>query len=132
MKDDVCTFSPPTPSVSNNAVSVIFDSTHGVDDLPRWSSTAGGKRGKFQRRRIHGFIDCTDQNVTVRLDYLKADGTWATSAKSDTVTAGTTYVLDWLPLAADWRLVTVNGGTGPTTLTFSPFNLTRNPEAGTS
>jgi|GEM_PF-5076783 len=121
-------FTPPTPSVANNAVSVVFDSTRSFASAPS-STTVGDFRGRHPSTRIAGVALCTDQNVTLRLDYLKSDGTWVTGAKSQTCTAGTDQPIDWLASASDWRVVVANGATGPTALTLYGWHITKGDRA---
>jgi hypothetical protein len=64
------------------------------------------------------------------MDYLTDVGAWVTGAKSQVVTAGTDQPIDWLAASADWRLVCVNGGTGPSALTFNGFHLIDDPTSG--
>lgn len=115
-------FTPAAPSLSNNAVNVIFDSTRGFVETPS-STVVGSFRGRFASKRVAGIIASTTQNVTARLDCLKSDGTWETGVTSQTVTAGTPQPIDWLPPTADYRVIEVNGATGPSALTFSSFQL---------
>ena len=122
-------FTPPTPSVSNNALSPVFDSTRGFISAPS-STVVGDFRSRFTRHRIAGVCKSTDQNVTLRMDYLDSSGAWVTGAYSQTVTAGTPQPIDWLPVSADWRVIVLNGATGPTTLELYGWNITPNPESG--
>jgi hypothetical protein len=122
-------FTPATASLSNNAVSPIFDTTYSFIATPS-ATVVGAYRGRHARKRIVGWVVCATQNVTVRLDYLTEAGAWVTGAKSQTVTAGTDQPIDWLANSADWRLVILNGATGPSALTLNGFHLTNNPNPG--
>lgn len=123
-------FTPPAGSTSNSAVSTIFDSTYGFITTPS-TTVVGSYRGRYPRFRIVGWIRCATQDVTARLDYLSEAGAWVTGATTQTVTAGTDQPISWLANSSDWRLVTVNGGTGPSALTFHGFHITDNPDSGT-
>jgi hypothetical protein len=127
---DTFKITPPAVSLSNNATNLVFDTTYSANTAS-WTTTASTLRNMFLRHRIAGFVDATTQNVTVRLDYLKADSTWITSVTTQTVTAGTTQPIDWLPGSADWRVVIVNGATGPSALVLSGWHLSNNPVSGT-
>jgi hypothetical protein len=122
-------FTPPAVSLSNNAVNVVFDSTYGFIGVPS-STVVGPYRGRYSRVRIIGWIVCATQNVTARLDYLTAAGAWVTGAKSQAVAAATDQPIDWVASSTDWRLVIVNGATGPSALTLNGFHLTNNPDSG--
>ena len=122
----------PTVSLANSAVSVVFDSTYGLHTGTPSTTVVGGLRGKFANQRICGVVQSTTQNVTIRLDYLSAAGTWITSASTQAVTAATAQPFDWLPVAADWRVVIVNGGTGPSALTLDGIQLVRGDRASGS
>ena len=123
-------FTPPAASVADNAVSTIFDSTYGLGPVPS-TTVVGNFRGRYPRYRIVGWIRCATQDVTARLDYLSEAGAWVTAANSATVTAGTDKPISWLANSSDWRLVTLNGATGPSALTFHGFHVTDNPDSGT-
>ena len=122
-------FTPPTLSLSNDALNILFDSTRGFASTPS-STVVGNFRGRFPRKRLAGWIVCATQNVTLRLDYLTEAGAWVTGAKSQTVTAGTDQPFDWLPVSADYRLVILNGATGPSALTANGLHLIDNPDPG--
>lgn len=118
----------PTVTLANNGVTYIFDSTAGLTRTP--ASTAGPVRGKFAGYRISGNVGSTDQNVTLRLDYLQTDGTWQTGVSSTTITAGTPQDFDFLPRAPEWRAVLVNGAAGPTTLFVDAYLVEGDRSAG--
>ena len=128
-------FNPPAASLTADYLSLIFDTTRSFIETATNGTTisVGSYRHRHPQKRIIGFIDATTNNVTARLDYLNASGTWSTSAKSATVTAGTTLPINWLANSADWRLVTLNqsAGSEPTVLRFSGFMLVDNPDSGT-
>lgn len=128
---DTFDITPPSVTLANNGVSVVFDTTYSANTASWVSTAAGTLRNQFPRWRIIGWILCTDQNVTARLDYLTDAGAWSTGAKSQTCTAGTEQPISWLANSTDWRLVVVNGATGPTTLTLNGFHLTNNPDSAT-
>jgi hypothetical protein len=131
MSFDTFTFTPPTPVLTDSATNLIFDSTYAMSGRAPSTTVVGPNRGRFARYRIGGYISCSTQNVTLRLDYLTSAGAWDSSpAVSATVTAGTPLPFDYLPIAADWRLVEVNGGTGPSALTFNGIFLSDNPNPG--
>jgi hypothetical protein len=127
---DTFDITPPAVSLSNNAVSVVFDTTYSANTATWASTVVGPLRNQFPRWRIIGWIVCATQNVTARLDYLTDAGAWVTGAKSQTVTAATDQPIDWLASSTDWRLVIVNGATGPSALTLNGFHLTNNPNPG--
>lgn len=104
----------PTVTLANNGITYIFDSTAGLTQTP--AATAGTYRGRYAGNRIVGNLKPTTQDVTLRMDYLNTAGTWDTGISSTAVTAGNTQDFDLLPRSPDYRVVIVNGATGPSAL----------------
>lgn len=119
----------PTVTLANNGVTYIFDSTAGLTQTP--AATAGTKRGKYVGFRINGALACTTQDTTLRLDYLKTDGTWDTGVSSTTITAGAARTdFDFLPRSPDYRVVIVNSATGPDALYIQAYLVKGDRSAG--
>ena len=118
----------PTVTLANNGITYIFDSTAGLTQTP--TSTAGTKRGKYAGYRINGNLDATTQDVTLRLDYLKSDGTWQTGVSSTTITAGTPADFDFLPRSPDYRALILNGAAGPSALFIQAYLVEGDRSAG--
>lgn len=104
----------PTVTLANNGVTVVYDTTYGFGRATS-TTVVGPFRSRRANHRCAGSVTCTDQNVTLRLDGLE-NGAWVTGISSTTVTAGNTQPFDFLSRHPDWRVVIVNGATGPTTL----------------
>lgn len=119
----------PTVTLANNGITYIWDSTCGTIGTPA-STTAGAFRGRYPGRRVAGNCNATTQNVTLRLDYLKTDGSWLTGVSSTTVTAGTAQDFDFLARSPDYRVVIVNGATGPSALYIESYLVTGDRSAG--
>jgi hypothetical protein len=111
---------------------VVFDSTRGLNtsNASVATGTAGlvplstdnrGRRGMFSGGLIRYTALSTTQNVTLLLQVLTGvggvAGDWETqgAAGSVTITAATTAVGEFKPLAPDWRVVVQAGATGPAT-----------------
>lgn len=124
-------FNPPAVVLTNNGVSPLFDSTYSFCTAPS-PTVVGPFRGRRINVRISGVVTSTTQNVTIRLDYLDASGSWVTGATTSAVTAGTPTPFDYLPIAADWRVVILNGATGPSALTAYGLKLINGDRASGS
>lgn len=122
-----CTVAP-----GNSEFVVVFDTTRGLlgsqasvatgnARLVPLSTDAGGRRAAFARPVVEYTALCTTQNVTLLLQVLTGvggvAGDWETQAAagSVTVTAATTAIGEFKPLAPDWRVVVQGGATGPAT-----------------
>lgn len=122
-----------TVAPGNSQFVVVFDSTRGLAlgtqdavasgnaRLIPLSTDAKGRRGSFAGAAVRYTALSTTQNVTLLQQVLTGvggvAGDWETqgSAGSVTVTAGTTAVGEFKPLAPDWQFVVQAGGTGPAT-----------------
>lgn len=89
-------------------------------------STAGTDRGTLAGARIEGSILCTIENLTLVRQILSGTGsTWETVANtteingSQTVTAGTTLPLRWVPSNPDFRMYILAGATPPTAIDYN-------------
>lgn len=109
---------------------VVLDSTRGLITNANASITTGNAYlvpGNFRNRWAGAIIRYTvkavTQNVTATDQILtgvaEAAADWETqgAAGSHTVTAGTTSVIEFKPLAADFRVKIDAGGTAPDSLT---------------
>lgn len=116
-------------TVPGNSESVIpLDSTRGLGSSAASLATGspflapGPYRGRWSGAVVRFTALSTGQNVTVLGRILTGvAGTaadWETqgAAGTMTITAGTTAVHEWKPLAADFQLLVNAGATGPTTL----------------
>lgn len=124
----VATAITPTVVLSNSGITYVYDSTCGLIVAP--TSTAGPYRGRTPGLRVAGNCNSTTQNVTLRLDYLKTDGTWLTGVSSTAVTAGTAQDFDFLARSPDYRVVIVNGATGPSALYIQAYLVKGDRSAG--
>jgi len=102
-----------TTSVSNSAVSTIFNSTYGLIESVT-ANGVGNYRGRYAGSRIVGSVTTGDQAVTLRLRGLE-NGSWVT-LQDTTISATNTQTFDFLPRHPDFLVTIVNGGTGPSTL----------------
>lgn len=111
----------------NSQTVVVFDSTYGsglvnqasVNASTGSSLTPGPYRNRYAGAIVGITVKCTTQNVTLLEEVLtgtagtSSDWEAQGSAGTNTVTAGTTSVLEFKPLAADWRIRVLAGATGP-------------------
>lgn len=113
----------------NSGLVIPFDSTRGPHGMTYAAIAAGGSylapgsmRGKYRAALIRYTVKTTTQNVTgdeqVLTGVAGTSADWETqgAAGQYTVTAGTTTVREFKPLASDWRLLFTAGATGPATI----------------
>lgn len=120
-----------TVKPGNSAFVIPLDSTRGLINGANASIASGStylapgpNRGRWAGAKIMWTANCTTQNVT--LDEQIMTGTAGTSADwetqngssgTHTITAGTTAIGEFKPLAGDFRLLVTAGATGPGALT---------------
>jgi hypothetical protein len=118
-----------TTAPGNNEFVVVLDSTHRLHTGTTASVATGSAylapgayRNAWAGAIVKYTVRSTTQGVTALDQILTGNaGTaadWETQGASGThaVTAGTTTVVEYKPLAADWRLVIQAGATGPSAL----------------
>ncbi len=102
-----------TTSTSNDAVSTIWNSTYGTTQTIS-ATGVGTFRSRYAGQRVVGSLTTGNQAVTLRLSGLE-NGAWVT-IQDTTVASSTTAPFDLLPRHPDYRVLIVNGSTGPSTL----------------
>lgn len=117
------------PSVpSNDGYAHIIDSTRGFAGTPANAATlvatGGDHRGRWAGARLEFSIQVTGQNATLVRQIWNGSAfeTVANTSEingSQTLTAGTTYPVRWVPPTPDWRMYLLAGSTAPTTVVFS-------------
>jgi hypothetical protein len=127
---------------ANSQTVVCLDSTRRLMNTQASIATnaagliPGSFRSAWPRAVASVTVDCTDQNVTAKFEVLTGAGTAAAdwkeqgAAGSQTVTAGTTFIYEFKPLAADWRVRILAGGTGPTLCNVNIDFLTNTKDFG--
>jgi len=108
---------------------IVLDSTRGLITAANASITTGNAflapgrlRNHWAGAIVRYTVACTAQNVTALDQILTGNAGTATdwetqgAAGSHTVTAGTTAVIEFKPLAADWRIRIDAGANNPDAL----------------
>lgn len=110
---------------------IVFDSTRFPSGPVTSTAVSSGStflapgtdRGQMTRAVVSVTCQCTTNNVTILYEILtgvagtSADWEAQGSTGSQTVTAGTTHIFEFKPLAADWRVRVLAGGSAPGALT---------------
>lgn len=107
----------------------IFNSTHGLNPpTGAAAGSVGDKRGMYENMRLRGTTYVTDQNVTVKLDYL-INGAFVNVPSFDqVVTAGTPFAAHAIePESTDYRVYILAGATAPSAHT-STWSLSEDLE----
>lgn len=116
-----------TTSVANSATSTIFNSTYGLTTATT-ATGVGDWRSRYAGYRVVGSVTTGNQAVTLRLSGLE-NGAWVT-IQDTTVAATNTQTFDFLPRHPDYRVIIVNGATGPSTLVAEAYLVKDDRSAG--
>lgn len=116
-------------TLPNNSENVIPIDTTRLANVSTASVAAGSAflapgpdRNMWNRAIVELTVKATTQNVTLLLEILtgsagtSADWEAQGAAGTQTVTAGTTLPVEFKPLAPDWRIRVLAGGTAPSAL----------------
>jgi hypothetical protein len=127
---------------ANSQTVIVLDSTRQLLYTPASIATnaadmaPGSFRAMWQRAVISVTAECTTQDMTMKYEILtglagtSADWKEQGASGSQTVTAGTTHVYEFKPLAADWRIRMLAGSDNPDAVVVKVNWLTNTKDFG--